>query len=399
MDLPITAVSTRAFCPRQAYLQHAEAARADNRYTVEGRALHAALPTDLTHNVHLAHEALGLVGVADAIEPGPVPIEHKRGDAIDQRPQHIQLALYALCLEEMLGQPVPRGLIAHGLTRRREEVAIDAALRADALRELAALHPKDGPPTRLPHHAQHRAAEGPAALEIARSCVLGKLANSRAVLRRGAREARDPELAATLHAAADALQAQLLPVRSADDADTLRGLEGQGAALYFGALGGLFKGELSFTTRNRRPPRDEANAAMSFLYALLCSDCATAAQVVGLDPQLGFFHVERSGRPSLALDLMEELRPLADRVLLAMVNRRQLRAEHFEREEPGAILLSAAGRRIVLEAWSAHRKVELRHPFLEIDVTYGLLPQLQARLLARHLRGDVDAYVPFILPG
>lgn len=306
-------------------------------------------------------------------EPTRLP-RHALGAIVCFGPVYVSPALMQACAEEGIGITF---LSFHGRFMARVE------------------GPQSG--NVLLRRAQHRAADGPMALEIARSCILGKLANSRAVLRRGAREAKDAAVAEALHQAADALHASLLPARAAEDAEALRGVEGQGAALYFGALGHLFRGELSFSTRSRRPPRDEANAAMGFLYALLCADCATAAQVVGLDPQLGFFHAERSGRPSLALDLMEELRPVADRVLLALVNRRQLRAEHFVREEPGAVLLSEVGRRVVLEAWSAHRKVELHHPFLEIDTTYGLLPQLQARVLARHLRGDIDAYVPYLL--
>lgn len=152
-SLPITAVSSRAFCPRQAYLAHAERERSDNAALIEGRALHAALEDAPTYNAQLAHESLGIHGLADAIEPserGPIPVEHKRGEAHGQRPQRVQLALQAMCLEDMLGVPVHRGLILHGLTRDREEVAIDAALRAEALYQLSALRAELAEPVAPP---------------------------------------------------------------------------------------------------------------------------------------------------------------------------------------------------------------------------------------------------------
>lgn len=235
----------------------------------------------------------------------------------------------------------------------------------------------------LLRRAQHRASEGAQALEIARSMVLGKLANTRTLLRRGARERVTDEASAALRQAADALSALLPRARAAGDLDTLRGVEGQGAALAFGVFGRLLHGDesLRFTARSRRPPRDEVNAALSFLYALLSSDCAVAAQAVGLDPQMGFLHQDRPGRPSLALDLMEELRaPLADRALVSLVNQRQLKPDHFDRDPTGATLLNAAGRKVVLSAWSERKQRTLTHPFLEVQTPYAMLPHLQARI-------------------
>ena len=247
--------------------------------------------------------------------------------------------------------------------------------------------------------AQLRACEGPAGLEIARSCVLGKLGNARALLRRGAREA--PEHAHALGEAADGITAALHEARRAGDADSLRGWEGRGAALAFGVFDLLLRGDpgMRFVARSRRPPRDEVNAALSFLYALLCADGVTAAQAAGLDPQVGFLHGLRPGRPALALDLMEELRPTADRALLSLVNQRQLQPKHFDRDEAGAVLLNDAGRRVVLTAWSLRKRRELRHPFLNEQTTWALVPHIQARILARHLRGDLDAYVPYLAQG
>jgi len=161
--------------------------------------------------------------------------------------------------------------------------------------------------------------------------------------------------------------------------------------------------DFSFVIRTRRPPRDRVNALLSFLYALLSADCVSACEGVGLDPQFGFLHVPRPGRPSLALDLMEEFRPvLADRLALSLINRRQIRPEHFEARRPdagatdGAVLLNEAGRKLVLSAYTDRKQEEVIHPFLKDKVPLGLLPHLQARLLARHLRGDLPDYVPFL---
>ncbi len=150
---------------------------------------------------------------------------------------------------------------------------------------------------------------------------------------------------------------------------------------------------LRFRGRSRRPPRDAINALLSFLYTLLTHDCRSAAESVGLDPAVGFLHRDRPGRPSLALDLMEELRPvLADRLALSLVNRRQIGPGQVEARDGGAVLLTEEGRRTVLSAWQERKKEERRHPFLEETAPLGLVPYLQAQLLARHLRGDLDAY-------
>ena len=182
--------------------------------------------------------------------------------------------------------------------------------------------------------------------------------------------------------------------------DVLRGAEGEAAQNYFSIFGDLIRSpdaEIRFSGRSRRPPLDPVNALLSFLYILLTHDCRSAAEGVGLDPAVGFLHRDRPGRPSLALDLMEELRPiLADRLALSLFNRRQLRARDFETRDGGAVLLSDDGRRTVLTAWQERKKEERRHPFLEETAPFGLVPHLQAQLLARYLRGDLDAYPPWI---
>jgi CRISPR-associated protein Cas1 len=252
----------------------------------------------------------------------------------------------------------------------------------------------------LLRRAQYRLADG-AALDVARGFVVGKLSNQRAVLMRalreddGAPDRRQMELAA-------ARMAQL--VRRAGLApltlDELRGVEGEGAQIYFSVFNALIRSPddaMRFTGRSRRPPLDPVNAVLSFLYALLTHDCRSAAEGVGLDPAVGFLHRDRPGRPSLALDLMEELRPvMADRLAISLINRRQLRATDFDRLESGAVTLKDDARRTVIEAWQERKKVERQHPFLDETAPLGLVPHLQALLLARMLRGDLDAYPPWL---
>ena len=236
---------------------------------------------------------------------------------------------------------------------------------------------------------------------ICRCIVAGKLRNQRQNLLRSARDTKDERSQTLLYAASDAI-ARLVPsLLNQEDADSVRGIEGQGSAVYFEVFGRMLTvppSEFAFTTRSRRPPRDRVNALLSFLYALLTADCKAACEGVGLDPQLGFLHVPRPGRPSLALDLMEEFRPvLAERLALTLLNRRQLRPSHFDDLDGGSVLLSESGRKIVLSAYSERKKEDIEHPFLKESAPLGLLPHLQARLLARHLRGDLDHYPPFLV--
>lgn len=253
----------------------------------------------------------------------------------------------------------------------------------------------------LLRRAQYRAADS--AEDIVRSIVLGKIANQRAVIRRALRDYGDESTTETrdaLEAASDRMAMILRRVQMADvTIDQMRGSEGEAANLYFAVFDHLIRSpdpELRWTGRSRRPPLDAINALLSFLYTLLTHDCRSAAESVGLDPAVGFLHRDRPGRPSLALDLMEELRaPLADRLALSLVNRRQLRAADFKRLDSGAILLTDDARKLVLTAWQERKKEERLHPFLQEKAPFGLVPYLQAQLLARHLRGDIDAYPPW----
>ncbi|MTH65601.1 type I-C CRISPR-associated endonuclease Cas1c [Paracoccus shanxieyensis] len=253
----------------------------------------------------------------------------------------------------------------------------------------------------LLRRAQYRIADD--ATDVVRGIVMGKIANQRAVIRRALRdygsemqaEARDG-----LERATDRMAMILRRVQLSDTSvDLLRGSEGEAATLYFGVFCHLIRSpdaELRWTVRSRRPPLDPMNALLSFLYTLLTHDCRSACEAVGLDPAVGFLHRDRPGRPSLALDLMEELRaPLADRLALSLVNRRQLRAADFRRMDGGAVLLGDDARRTVLTAWQERKKEERLHPFLQEKAPFGLVPYLQAQMLARHLRGDLDAYPPW----
>lgn len=254
----------------------------------------------------------------------------------------------------------------------------------------------------LLRQAQHRAADDAAAsLRLARATVGGKLRNSRQSLLRGARETTAPDEREALAQAARHLGNQLRKLPLAADADSLRGYEGDAASVYFGVLPLLIKpglrGEFPFNGRNRRPPRDRVNALLSFLYALVLADCRAALETVGLDSQLGFLHSVRPGRPALALDLLEEFRaPLADRLAVTLINRGQLRAGDFEASEGGAVLLNDAGRKTVITAYQTRKQDTLRHPLLDSEAPIGLLAQVQARLMARHLRGDLPDYLPYL---
>ena len=239
-----------------------------------------------------------------------------------------------------------------------------------------------------------------ASARIARSILIGKVSNARTVMQRGARETASEAARERLEQAALRL-ARLMPdLALADNLDTLRGFEGDAAAIYFGAFDALIadpSGAFRFTGRSRRPPLDNVNALLSFLYALLASDVAAALETVGLDPQVGFLHRDRPGRASLALDLMEELRaPVADRIALSLINRRQVRSSGFERGDTGGITMTDATRKAVLTEWQSRKTEEIRHPFLNEVVPIGLLPYVQSLLLARYLRGDLDGYPPML---
>lgn len=254
----------------------------------------------------------------------------------------------------------------------------------------------------LLRQTQFRAAEDPVrVLGIARQFVLGKLRNGRTLLQRGARESKDDADREVLDAAIIRFDAALRGAGVAENLDILRGVEGEAARTYFGAISSIVRPEIRndfrMDGRSRRPPRDRMNAILSFLYTLLTHDCRAALESVGLDPQLGFLHALRPGRPALALDLVEEFRAvLPDRLALTLINRGQIKAEDFRVTEGGGVLLADDARRAVVIAWQEKKQETLIHPLLEAELPIGLLPQIQARLLARTLRGETEAYLPFV---
>jgi CRISPR-associated protein Cas1 len=253
----------------------------------------------------------------------------------------------------------------------------------------------------LLRRSQYRTTDdASAAAKIARSIVTGKLGNCRTVLRRAARDSSNSEREAVLHKAADRLTTSIDEALRCEDLDKVRGIEGEAATTYFGAMNSLIASEakeFQYTKRSRRPPLDPVNAMLSFAYTLLMHDARSACEVAGLDAAVGFLHRDRPGRPGMALDLMEEFRPfLADRLVLSLINRQQVQPKDFAIRENGAVQMTDSSRKTLLTQWQQRKQETITHPFLNEKTTVGLLMHLQARLMARHLRGDIDAYPPFL---
>ena len=235
---------------------------------------------------------------------------------------------------------------------------------------------------------------------IARNMIFGKLTNSAAVIQRTLRDHRPRVTDCGLEAGVSSIRGLQHQVLEQTELEALRGLEGVGAAAYFGVFDHLLlsrKEEFFFHGRNRRPPLDRVNAMLSFAYSLLTHDCASGLESVGLDSYVGFLHRDRPGRESLALDLMEELRPcMADRFVLTLVNNRVVKPDDFQTQDSGAVLLTEEGRKKFLKAWQERKRDTLTHPYLNEKMSWGMIPYVQALLLARQLRGDLDAYPPFL---
>lgn len=248
---------------------------------------------------------------------------------------------------------------------------------------------------------QYRRAEDTTArCALARGFVLGKAANARAVLQRAGRDHEEKAGMDAVEAAVLRMTALIRNMQDEQDLDVLRGREGDFGRLYFSVWNHLItaqKESFAFVERSRRPPLDNVNALLSFIYTLLAHDCMAALEGVGLDPQVGFLHADRPGRPSLALDLMEEFRPFfADRLALSLINLKQAQASGFRKTESGAVEMDDDTRKTVLTSYQKRKQEELFHPFLNETAPLGLFFHLQAMLLARHLRGDLDGYPPFI---
>jgi len=247
---------------------------------------------------------------------------------------------------------------------------------------------------------QYRWTESDAiSLRLAKRFILAKIMNSRSILHRALRD--HPQVVDT-DLVTDVMRSLAILAKQLDKAKnlhTLRGLEGQAAYLYFSAFNQLIlsqKDDFSMTDRNRRPPLDRINALLSFLYTLLTHEVVAALESIGLDPQAGFLHRDRPGRPSLALDIMEELRPhFADRLAVTLINRNQISSGGFVTKENGAVVMDDKTRKEVLLAWQKRKQKEIIHPYLEEKIPLGLVPYIQSMLLARHIRGDLEDYPPF----
>ncbi|MBS4024463.1 MAG: type I-C CRISPR-associated endonuclease Cas1 [Clostridia bacterium] len=237
-------------------------------------------------------------------------------------------------------------------------------------------------------------------ISIAINFITGKLINSRVVIDRGIRDHTEQINVAAIKQASAYLKSSTMRLQSCKTLDQIRGIEGDCAKTYFGVFNELIlqqKDSFFMHDRNKRPPKDKLNAMLSFLYTLLAHDIQSALETVGLDPYVGFLHRDRPGRASLALDIMEEFRAFfVDRLVLSLINRKQITAKGFTTKESGGVLMDTDTRKDVLTAWQKRKQEEITHPFLNEKISIGLLPYVQALLLARHLRGDLDAYPPFL---
>ncbi len=285
------------------------------------------------------------------------------------------------------------------------QLCAETGVSVTFLSETGRLHARvDGPVSGnvLLRREQFRQADSPEkCLHHARAFIAGKLQNARGTLMRAARDNAATDDQAKLGSAATELAASIRRLESASTLNEVRGIEGAAARRYFEAFPSLVRQDRDTFApkgRTRRPPLDPANALLSFCYALLLSDCVAGLTSAGLDPNVGFLHSDRPGRPSLALDLMEEFRTLAaDRVVLTLINRKQVAANGFQIRTGGAVEMSTETRKTLVSAWQERKQEMVTHPLLEQTIRVGLLPAVQARILARAIRGELDCYVPCIL--
>ena len=237
-------------------------------------------------------------------------------------------------------------------------------------------------------------------VQYAKNMMIGKVYNSRWTLERTARDHKERVDYESIRKISAELQEGLLKIRTVDNIDQLLGLEGEAASVYFSVFDELIlnqKDDFIFQTRNRRPPMDRVNALLSFAYAVVERECANALRSVGLDPFVGFMHTDRPGRESMALDIMEEFRSiLCDRFVLTLINTKTVRKDSFMKGDDGAVLLNDKGRKIFFNNWQNRKRELITHPFLKEKMEWGLVPYIQALLLARTIRGDIEEYPPFL---
>ncbi|MDD2300421.1 MAG: type I-C CRISPR-associated endonuclease Cas1c [Fermentimonas sp.] len=249
--------------------------------------------------------------------------------------------------------------------------------------------------------AQYRLSDSPEdSNKIARNFILGKIYNARWVIERATRDYAIRLDVDKLKRVSKVLVNSLKLVEQSDDLEQLRGYEGEAASQYFRVFDDLIlqqKEQFYFRSRNKRPPLDNVNAMLSFVYTLLAHDVAAALETVGLDPYVGFLHRDRPGRISLALDMMEELRSVyADRFVISLINKREVNAEGFTQKENGTVIMNDDIKITILKAWQSKKQEIIKHPFLQERLSWGLVPYAQAMLLARFIRGDLDGYPPFM---
>ena len=323
-------------------------------------------------------------------------VQHRRGSLLVSSPEGSQrIPLEAIDTVVMLGSAQ--------ITTQALEACVRRGVRVTALKMSGAVRFVVGASTGGNVHLRislYRAVTDDAhSLMLSKAIVAAKIQNSRKVVDRWSRDEKDPAEARLLATRAAQISERVSRLTSADTANHVRGIEGDAARIYFGAVAQIVsKSNLGFSKRTRRPPRDPVNAMLGFCYGLLVTEFIGAVESVGLDYQLGFFHRPRSGRPSLALDLAEELRALTDRFVVSLIRRRQVDSDSFVRTPGGGVYLSDEGRTSLIKAWEDHKEAEIYHGVSGRQIGRWALPSVQATLLARHLRGDLPAYPPFVMP-
>ncbi len=323
-------------------------------------------------------------------------VQHRRGSLIVSSPEGSQrVPLEAIDAVVVLG--------GAQITTQALDACVRRGVRVAALRMNGAVRFVVNGPTSGNVHLRtaqfDSVMDDTRSLAVAKAIVAAKLQNSSRVVGRWSRDEKDPLEANQLATRSSQIRERVERLAEANTANHVRGVEGDAARIYFRAVGqAVASSDLEFSGRTRRPPRDPVNALLGFCYGMLVTECIGAAESVGLDYQMGFFHRPRAGRPSLALDLAEEFRALTDRFVVSIIRRRQVGPSDFEHTPGGGVYLNDGGRTHLIEAWETHKETEVRHQLLGRSVERWALPSIQATLLARHLRGDLPAYPPFVLP-
>ena len=324
-------------------------------------------------------------------------IRHKKGSLVVSAPEgQRRIPLEAVDAVVMFAGHITTDAIAECVGRK---IRVSALTRGGKIKFVVGGPIAGNVHLRAAHHLA--AGDTTAAVGAARLIVAAKIRNSAAVLRRWGLDHADPGIADQLCGRSDQILKRIEGVASAEDRDTLRGIEGDTARIYFNGLAAVLEGSpVEFSGRTRRPPRDPANAAMSFCYGLVTTETTGACDAIGLDPQVGFLHQAlRAGRPSLALDLAEELRALTDRFVVTSIRRGQITPEHFTETPGGACYLTDEGRRRLIGLWEDHKNASHPHRVLDRPIQRWAIPTAQATLMARWLRGDLPGYPPFLLEG